>query len=174
MTEKAAPTITLAQLYESQNQLIYALVIYKKIHGLDQTKDLILKIEEMQNLIFGGNQEDYPDQVKLLFSLEERKQFNILPHHQAKTYRDALMQANSTPPAMDVPLDEKAEATNDVQNDIHNENVNNEVLSFLESLKNADLSSIKDETRDKHLQDLTLAEIKELLEKIDENEKNQE
>jgi len=173
MTEKAAPTITLAQLYESQNQLIYALVIYKKIHGLDQSKDLILKIEELQDLIFEGNHSDYPDPVKLLFSLEERKMFNILPHHQAKTYREALIQANSTPPAMDIPLNTTAE-TEEIPGDIHSETKNNEVLSFLESLKNADLSSINNETRDKHLQDLTLAEIKKLLEKIDENEKNQE
>lgn len=173
MTEKAAPTITLAQLYESQNQLIYALVIYKKIHGLNQSKELILKIEELQNLIFDENQEDYPDSVKILFSLDERKRFNILPHLQAKTYCDALKQAHSSSPAMDIPLAENNES-NEIPGDIHSENINNEVLSFLESLKNADLSSIRDETRDKHLQDLTLAEIKELLEKIDENEKNQE
>ena len=173
MTEKAAPTITLAQLYESQNQLIYALVIYKKIHGLEQSKDLILKIEELQDLIFASNQHDYPDPVKLLFSLEDRKYFNILPHHQAKTYQDALMQANSSPPAMNIPLEENHEP-HETTADIQNKTINNEVLSFLESLKNADLSSIKNEMRDKHLQDLTLAEIKELLEKIEENEKNQE
>ncbi len=167
MNEKVLPTITLARLYESQKQLIHALVVYKSINGLEHSEDLILKIEELKDAIFSGNSSDYPDSVKLLFSIKERKHLNILPHNQVLTYNDAIARYHSDPTAqIELPLQEDIPET-----DSQDQKIIKEILSFMDTLKSTELSDINKITSDKKLQDLTLGEIKKILQEITEKKK---
>ena len=89
MDDKAAPTITLAELYENQNQHIDALVIYKNLFKENPTDELENKIEELKIKIFQNNTMEYSSIIDKIFSEEEKRNFHILPHEQFKTYIDS-------------------------------------------------------------------------------------
>ncbi|MDP8268408.1 MAG: hypothetical protein P9L97_06750 [Candidatus Tenebribacter davisii] len=89
MADKATPTITLAELYENQNQYIDALVIYKNLYRENPSEGLQNKIEELQNKIFKENTLEYSTIVDNLFTDEEKRIFHILPHDQYKAYKDS-------------------------------------------------------------------------------------
>ncbi len=89
MDDKAAPTITLAELYENQNQHIDALVIYKNLFKENPTNELKNKIEELKIKIFQNNTMEYSSIIDKIFSEEEKRNFHILPHEQFKTYIDS-------------------------------------------------------------------------------------
>jgi len=86
MDDKATPTITLAELYENQNQHIDALVIYKNLFKENPTDELKSKIDELKFKIFQNNTMEYSPIIDKIFSEEEKRNFHILPHEQFKTY----------------------------------------------------------------------------------------
>ncbi|MCK4695258.1 MAG: hypothetical protein KAT74_05835, partial [Candidatus Cloacimonetes bacterium] len=59
MTDKATPTLTLAQLYENQNQFLDALVIYQKLMKTKPSDELQNKINELKEKIFADNTLEY-------------------------------------------------------------------------------------------------------------------
>ena len=89
MTDKATPTITLAELYENQNQHIDALVIYKNLCKENPTEELQSKINELKDKIFNENTLEYSDIINKIFTAEEKRIFHILPHEQYKTYTES-------------------------------------------------------------------------------------
>ena len=89
MTDKATPTITLAELYENQNQYIDALVIYKTLYKEDPTEELQNKIDELKDKIFKENTLEYSTIIDKIFTEEEKRIFHILPHEQYKSYKES-------------------------------------------------------------------------------------
>lgn len=89
MSDKVTPTITLAKLYENQNQNIDALVIYKNLYNENPTDELKTKIDELKDIIFKENTLEYSAITDKLFSEEEKRLFHILPHEQYQTYQES-------------------------------------------------------------------------------------
>ena len=89
MTDKAIPTITLAELYENQNQHIDALVIYKNLCKDNPTEELHSKIDELKDKIFNENTQEYSTIIDKIFTTEEKRIFHILPHEQYKAYTES-------------------------------------------------------------------------------------
>ncbi|MBN1326841.1 MAG: hypothetical protein JW996_02695 [Candidatus Cloacimonetes bacterium] len=80
MDSNITPTYTLAQLFETQNQLIDALIIYQKLNKLDSSLENEKKIEELIEKIFSNIKEEYNPVIDLVFTAEEKRHFRILPH----------------------------------------------------------------------------------------------
>ena len=89
MTDKATPTITLAELYENQDQYIDALVIYKNLNKENPTEELQNKINELKDIIFRENTLEYSTIIDKIFTEEEKRIFHILPHEQYKAYKES-------------------------------------------------------------------------------------
>lgn len=89
MADKPTPTITLAELYENQNQYIDALVIYKDLYKDDPTEELQSKIDELKDKIFKENTLEYSTIIDKIFTEEEKRIFHILPHDQFKAYKES-------------------------------------------------------------------------------------
>jgi len=77
MTDKAAPTITLAELYENQDQSIDALVIYKNLNKENPSEDLQNKIDDLKDKIFKENTLEYSTIIDKIFTEEEKRLFHI-------------------------------------------------------------------------------------------------
>ena len=95
MKDKAIPTITLAELYENQNQYIDALVIYKNLYKENPTEKLRNKIDELKDKIFKENTLEYSKLIDKIFTEEEKRIFHILPHEQYKTYIESKAEIKS-------------------------------------------------------------------------------
>ena len=89
MTDKATPTITLAELYENQDQYIDALVIYKNLNKENPPEELQNKINELKDIIFKENTLEYSTIIDKIFTEEEKRIFHILPHEQYKAYKES-------------------------------------------------------------------------------------
>ena len=89
MIDKAIPTITLATLYENQNEYLDALVIYKNLYKEDPSAMLQNKIVEIKDKIFNENTFEYYAVIDKIFTKEEKKKFNILPHKYYEAYKES-------------------------------------------------------------------------------------
>ena len=79
MENNITPTITLAKLYESQNQLIDAIQIYTKLLELNPSDEIKTKVESLTNKIYTLIVKNYNRQINTIFSKFELKYFKILP-----------------------------------------------------------------------------------------------
>ncbi|MDO9577548.1 MAG: hypothetical protein Q7J16_06645 [Candidatus Cloacimonadales bacterium] len=86
MPDQINPTITLAELYEEQNQLIDALLIYQKIKSRNPSEKLEQKIEVLKKKIFAKNPENYNPIIDKIFSPEDKTRFKILSHTQYQAF----------------------------------------------------------------------------------------
>jgi hypothetical protein len=75
-------TLTLAKLYESQNQLLDALLVYEKLHKKSSDEELEEKIIELREKIFNENTDSYDHLINNIFSNDDKAKFKILPHSQ--------------------------------------------------------------------------------------------
>ncbi|HCX72625.1 MAG TPA: hypothetical protein DHM37_02820 [Candidatus Cloacimonas sp.] len=85
-------TITLAELYEKQNQFMDALVIYLKLYQQTPSEKLKQRIINLKEKVFTENEDEYTSTIKMIFSKEDRKKFQILPHNQYMEYRALMKQ----------------------------------------------------------------------------------
>jgi len=74
------PTLTLAKLFEEQNQFYDALAIYEIISQTDDTPELHQKIENLQKRILNDPNMRYDSRIEQLFSPEELTYLKILNH----------------------------------------------------------------------------------------------
>jgi len=74
------PTLTLAKLFEEQNQFYDALAIYEIIGQTDQSPDIRQKIETLQSRILNDPNLRYDPRIEKLFSPEELAYLKILNH----------------------------------------------------------------------------------------------
>ena len=86
MADQINLTITLAELYEDQNQLLDALLIYQKIKSRNPSEKLDQKIEILQKKIFAKNPENYNPIIDKIFSPEDKTRFKILSHTQYQAF----------------------------------------------------------------------------------------
>ena len=94
MADKASPTLTLAKLYENQNQFLDALVIYQKLMKTKPSDELQNKINELKEKIFADNTLEYSHTIDKIFTTEDKKKFKILPHEQYKNFKESKNQHN--------------------------------------------------------------------------------
>lgn len=80
MENNITPTITLAKLYESQNQFIDAIQIYTKLLELNPSDEIKTKVETLTNKIYTLIVKNYNRQINTIFSKFELKYFKILPN----------------------------------------------------------------------------------------------
>ncbi|MBC8384989.1 MAG: hypothetical protein H8E57_05680 [Candidatus Cloacimonetes bacterium] len=92
MAKYISPTITLANIYESQNQFIDALVIYKFLQEINPSNNFTAKIENLSNRIFDEKKLKNLEIIDKIFSYEEKKYFKILNHEQYQNYKEAVKQ----------------------------------------------------------------------------------
>lgn len=81
-----APTLTLAKLYESQNQLFDALAIYDYLMGISPRDDIRQNRETLLDKIFSEDKLKYHPLITDLFGQDELKYFNIIPKDKYQTY----------------------------------------------------------------------------------------
>ena len=85
--EEIKPTVTLARLYETQNQFVDALLIYRKISAANPgNREIIEKIKILEKKVFSKQEEEYDPLINLIFSAEEKEYFAILSRHAYKEY----------------------------------------------------------------------------------------
>ena len=90
--KKSEPTITLAELYESQNHLMDALLIYKYLKKENPSEEIAGKIDKLENKIFSEIESQYLSVIQKVFTPEERKFFQILPHTQFLEFKKIVEQ----------------------------------------------------------------------------------
>ncbi len=113
MSDKATPTITLAELYENQNQYIDALVIYKNLYKKNPTEELKNKIDELKDKIFKENTLEYSTIIDKIFTEEEKILFHILPHEQYKIYKESQAELKNDETYPEELIEVKEEVTPD-------------------------------------------------------------
>ncbi len=74
------PTVTLAKLFEEQNQFFDALASYEIISHHDSSPEIRKKIEELQHRILTDPNNRYDKRIENLFSPEELTYLKILSH----------------------------------------------------------------------------------------------
>ncbi|HPR17854.1 MAG TPA: hypothetical protein PLD62_06380, partial [Candidatus Cloacimonadota bacterium] len=86
MHDRINPTLTLAQLYENQNQLLDALVIYQKLQMRLPSDELQQKIDEIKSKVFEAKNLSFNPIIDQIFTLKDKKNFNILPHSSFRNF----------------------------------------------------------------------------------------
>jgi hypothetical protein len=80
MSNDVTPTITLAKLYESQDQHLDAFLVYQKLNNENPSGEIADKMKDLQEKIFSNIRSEYNEVISKIFTPEERKKFRILPH----------------------------------------------------------------------------------------------
>ncbi|HOE92067.1 MAG TPA: hypothetical protein PLV22_08835 [Candidatus Cloacimonadota bacterium] len=87
---KIAPTITLAQLYEAQQQYFDAYLTYKKIYDNNNDELIFEKMNTSKRKIFEEPTLKYHYLVQGIFSANDLSQFKILPQELYENYQKSL------------------------------------------------------------------------------------
>ncbi|MCD4797265.1 MAG: hypothetical protein K8R49_08895, partial [Candidatus Cloacimonetes bacterium] len=90
MNDKIVPTITLAELYESQEQLLDALVIYQDLMKKEHSDKIQKKVDELKEKVFNDSSFEYSHLIDKIFNIEEKKRLKVLPHEQYETFNESL------------------------------------------------------------------------------------
>ncbi len=85
---KIAPTLTLAQLYEAQQQYFDAFMIYRKLYETNQNDEILSRLDRSKTKIFTDTNVIYHDLINKIFSFQDREMFRILPQ---KNYDNLLV-----------------------------------------------------------------------------------
>ena len=88
--ESIAPTLTLAQLYDSQNQLFNALNIYNKLLGIGDDSEINQRINGIYEKLVDKEFENYQSLIRQIFSKEDLVKFKILNDSQYQDYVKSL------------------------------------------------------------------------------------
>jgi len=83
------PTLTLARLFEAQDQLIDAYVIYSHLNNHTPSDQLQQKITELEEAVFDKVANSYDQMISLLFTDAEKRRFRILPAETYSAYSSA-------------------------------------------------------------------------------------
>jgi len=149
------PTVTLAKLFESQEQYVEALALYHILFKKNQDNKFLEKIDELKGKIFDNNENEYHQFLLSILNQEERKDLKILPHSQAEDYLTALKQFSEAKESK--PNSSKKEQTPQ-QAEYHN------LIEELDQMEPTELEEKARNSFNKSMNELTLAEIKQLIE----------
>ena len=101
------PTLTMARLYESQQQFLDALAIYRKLHEARGDAEAAEKIAELEQKILSERSLSYDAIISQAFSREELKRFRVLPAEKYRAWRQAMVDNGPQSAATgDEPLDD--------------------------------------------------------------------
>lgn len=120
------PTLTLAKLFEEQNQFYDALAIYEIIGQTDASSDIRQKIESLQGRILNDSNLKYDPRIEKLFSPEELAYLKILNHSAFENLSRVQSQIYECTSEYDIVFDDEepvlptADASDDIT-DIMNE-----------------------------------------------------
>jgi len=92
-----APTITLAKLFEEQNQFFDALAAYEMINQTDSSPEVRERIEALHMRILNDPNSRYDPRIEKLFTPEELAYLKILDHQGFKNMaaaREKLLEGN--------------------------------------------------------------------------------
>lgn len=93
--ESIAPTLTLAQLYDSQNQLFNALHIYNKLLGIGDDSEINQRINGIYEKLVNKEFDNYQGFLKQIFSKEDLVKFRILTDNQHLEYVKSIQELES-------------------------------------------------------------------------------
>ncbi|MCF7859291.1 MAG: hypothetical protein K9N07_08225 [Candidatus Cloacimonetes bacterium] len=146
MVNNAEPTLTLAELYENQDQYIDALVIYKNLNQKKSSEKLQAKINEMIEIIFKENKLEYSKLINELFSDEEKRNFLILPHEQFRKYQESNTEfINEETYPEELTQDDLEELEPEEETSLEIEEESKEIMSEQEDTKKAPVDFEKTE-----------------------------
>jgi len=148
------PTLTLAKLFEQQEQYVEALALYQLLFRKFQDNKILEKIAEISQTIFSDNTEEYHKFLVDLFTVEEREKLQILPHNQYQDYKSTLEQFQDQKRNKHVSSSTTKEPPKPELSDI---------LKQLEEIAPEKLSARAKEKFDKQVSDLTISELKQLV-----------
>ncbi|MEA1971716.1 MAG: hypothetical protein U9N34_00220 [Candidatus Cloacimonadota bacterium] len=125
-----APTLTLAKLYESQNQLFDALAIYDFLMGINPREDIKESRAALIERIYKDDNIKYHPLISKIFNEEQLQFFNIIPTDKYQLYSQTFENktSNEFPEELDIEEEENTEES------LPNDDV--DVESELDSLKN--------------------------------------
>lgn len=83
---KIPPTITLAQLYEAQQQYFDAFIIYKKLNEQNPSEEMLDRMNRSKNRIFMDTNVIYNELISKIFNDEDKELFKILPDTNYQNY----------------------------------------------------------------------------------------
>ena len=84
-------TITLAKLYESQNHLLDALIIYNQLRKDANSSEIAIKIESLGNKLFKENSFRYNILIDEIFTKEDKIFFQIYPKKQYERFSKLMV-----------------------------------------------------------------------------------
>lgn len=84
------PTITLARLYEAQNLVLDAYVVYRFVQKQHPSDDIASTLERLEQHICEHAHPRYDQITSLLFNDEEKRRFRILPTEDYSIYHAAI------------------------------------------------------------------------------------
>jgi hypothetical protein len=93
--ESIAPTLTLAQLYDSQNQLFNALNIYNKLLGVGDDTEINQRINGIYEKLVDKEFDNYQSFLKQIFSKKDLIKFRILTNSQYSDYIKSMKDLES-------------------------------------------------------------------------------
>jgi len=96
-TRKLGPTLTMARLYESQQQFLDALAIYRRLHSDRGDAEAAAKIAELEEKILSEKTLAYDAVISRIFNREELKRFRILPRERFAAWREANRDSDAEP-----------------------------------------------------------------------------
>jgi hypothetical protein len=106
------PTLTLARLYEAQNLLLDAYVVYRSVQDTHPSEEIAGTLQRLEHIIFEQAQPRYDSITSLLFDDQEKRSFRILPSEDYSIYHAAVediierhpADATSEPPVQSQPV----------------------------------------------------------------------
>lgn len=148
------PTLTLAKLFEQQEQYVEALALYQLLFKKLQDNKLREKITEISQIIFSNNETEYHKFLVDLFTAEERKNLQILPHSQYQDYQSTLKQFQNQKKSKPASIPKNSKPQKPEFSDI---------LKQLEEMAPEKLSARAQEIFNKQVSELTISELKQLV-----------
>lgn len=131
------PTITLARLYEAQDLLLDAYVVYRFVQKQQPSEEVDQTIARLENLIFEHTHHRYDQITSLLFGDDEKRIFRILPADDYSVYHAALEDiiestpsrstTDATSPSQPVPL-----SLEDILDELSSDDLSDAIHTYLD------------------------------------------
>lgn len=148
------PTLTLAKLFEEQNQFFDALAAYELISQSDTSPEVRERIEALHLRILSDPGNRYDPRIEKLFSPEELAYFKILNHQGFDNLAKAMQKMNGGLDTVDLGLEEELE---EILSDDKELDTMAELLNEIEQQAQLSLISNNPDMADLTVQDLLIA-----------------
>ena len=158
------PTLTLAKLYEEQNQFFDALAAYELISQTDSSPAVRERIEALHLRILNDPGNRYDPRIERLFSPEELAYFKILNHQGFENMAKAMEKMNEGMDIADFGLEQELE---EIMSDPEELDSMSRILEEIEQQAQLSLISGNPDMADLTIQDLLIS----ILTRFDRNQK---